>query len=173
MMSDFPITDATYIADRLDTQYEWFERKASWNQSRYKWLRMSEIAAAALIPVLSSVPADRLLPGAQWLVPALGILIALIAGVMGLFKFNENWIQYRTTAELLKHEKFLYTTQCNHYAGEDRFSVLVQRVEKILMKENATWTQAASTPAGTDSKTSAPAQDGGNAAPRLASSAAK
>jgi hypothetical protein len=163
MMSDFPITDTTYIADRLDNQCDWFERKASWNQSRYKWLRMAEIAAAALIPVLSSVPADRLPPLAQWLVPALGILIALIAGIMGLFKFNENWVQYRTTAELLKHEKFLYTTRCSPYAGEDRFSVLVQRVEKILMKENATWTQAASM-TGTDSKTSAPAQDGNTAA---------
>lgn len=165
IMSDFPITDTSYIADRLDDQYNWFERKAAWNQSRYKWLRMAEIGAAALIPVLSAVVSAQSPAWAHWLVPGLGISIALIAGAMSVFKFHENWIQYRTTAEQIKHEKFLYTTQCGPYAEADRFAVLVQRVETILMKENASWSQAASTPAGTVSKTAAPVAQDDTSAP--------
>ena len=40
----------------------------------------------------------------------IGVSIALIAGIMNLYKFHENWVSYRTTAEILKHEKYLFLT---------------------------------------------------------------
>jgi len=134
------MNDQQYISDRLDDQCHWLEGKAAWNQSCYKWLRMIEIAAAALIPALASLGVPG--PLSQPIVAVLGIAVALVAGTMGLFKFQENWVQYRSTAEQLKHEKFMYATQCGPYAGEDRFGLLVERVEKLLMKENAAWADA-------------------------------
>jgi hypothetical protein len=141
------MNDQQYIAERLDDQCHWLEGKAAWNQTCYKRLRLIEIAAAAFIPALASLKVPD--PLTQPIVAVLGIAVALVAGAMGLFKFQENWVQYRSTAEQLKHEKFMYATQCGPYAGEDRFALLVERVEKLLMKENTAWAEAMSSrPAG-------------------------
>jgi hypothetical protein len=100
---------------------------------------MIEIVAAALIPALIAFGMKDPYSGA--VSAALGILIAISAGAMGLFKFHENWVQYRGTAEQLKHEHFMYETQTGPYAGADRYGALVERVESILMKENAAWSK--------------------------------
>ncbi len=132
-----PIADQTYITQRLEDQRSWYDSKASWNQNWYKRLRLTEIAAAALIPALATLGLDT--DTALKASAVLGILIALVAGAMGLFKFQENWIQYRSTAEQLRHEHFLYLTEAGPYQSEDRYRVLVERVETLLMKENAAW----------------------------------
>jgi Protein of unknown function (DUF4231) len=137
------LTDADYIAQRLDNQMEWFERKCAYNQKAYKRLRMVELLAAALIPLLSGIDSTRL-PHGTLIIGVLGMLIALIAGAMSLFKFHENWLQYRVTGEALKHERFMYLCRTGPYGADNRYPLLVERVEKILMKENAAWAQTAS-----------------------------
>jgi Protein of unknown function (DUF4231) len=133
------MTDQEYLAQRLQDQLDWFERKAAWNQRWHKRLRMTEIVAAALIPSLVAfgMEGDR----AQAVSAALGILIAISAGAMGLFKFHENWVQYRTTAEQLKHERFLYETASGPYRDSDRYAVLVEQVEGLLMKDVSAWSR--------------------------------
>ncbi|MFM2068635.1 MAG: hypothetical protein RLZZ584_3544 [Pseudomonadota bacterium] len=140
-MTTTPLTDADYIAQRLDDQMTWYEKKSASNQQAYKRLRMVELVAAALIPLISGMGTQ--VPQASVIVGLLGVLIALAAGAMSLFKYHENWLQYRTTAEQLKHERFMYLSQTGPYAGSDRYATLVERVEKALMKELAAWTQAA------------------------------
>ena len=38
----------------------------------------------------------------------LGGIIAVVIGISQLEKYQENWILYRTTTELLKKEKYFY-----------------------------------------------------------------
>jgi hypothetical protein len=99
---------------------------------RCKRLRLTEIVCAALIPFLSAsgekIPCGALLTG------GLGIVIAISAAASALYSFHENWIQFRSSAEQLEHEKFLYLTNTEPF--------LVQRVEGILSKENSSWAQA-------------------------------
>lgn len=82
-------------------------------------------------------------PCGAWVIGTLGVLIALAAAAGSLFKFHENWIQYRTTAEQLKHEKFLFLTGIRPYDDEERFASLVQRIESLISKENSAWAQVA------------------------------
>ena len=44
-------------------------------------------------------------PEMSIIVPLMGASIAVISGVSGIYKFQDNWTAYRTTAESLKHEK--------------------------------------------------------------------
>ena len=37
---------------------------------------------------------------------------------MGLYKFEENWYQYRKTAESLKGEKYLFMFDVAEYSGK-------------------------------------------------------
>jgi hypothetical protein len=133
------MTDQEYLTQRLKDQLDWLEHKSAWNQRWYKRLRLIEIVAAALIPSLVAFGLSGPLFNA--VSAGLGIVIAISAGAMGLFKFHENWVQYRTTAEQLKHERFVYETAAGPYVGEDRFGVLVERVESLLLKDVSAWSR--------------------------------
>ena len=102
-------------------------------------MRLAEILCAALIPFLAA-SGDKI-PYGSLFTGVLGIAIAVSTAASSLFKFHENWIEYRTTAEQLKHEKFLYLTSIKPYDDSEKFSVLVQRVEGLISKENSSWAQ--------------------------------
>jgi hypothetical protein len=128
-----------YLQERLDDQINWYDRKSGWNQRLHKRLRLLEVVAAASIPFLTGFIADFAFM--THVVAVVGVAIAVISGAFALFKFQENWIEYRTTAETLKHQKYLFLTQTGPYAGEDAFHTLVETVEGLISQENSKWTQ--------------------------------
>ena len=128
----------TYLKERVEDQIAWYDRWSAFNKRWFISLRAVEIAAAATVPFLSGFTANR------WIgvtVGIIGIIITLCAGVTHLCQFQERWIEYRTTAEALKKEKFLFVTKTEPYDGEDAFPILVQRMENLVSKENVTWAQ--------------------------------
>lgn len=133
------MSDVDYLKDRLEHQIDWYDKKSQFNQKLFKLLRIIEILAAALIPFLTGM-AEHICYS-QWLIGGLGILIALSAGVMSLYRLQENWIKYRTTAEQLKHEKWLYITHTAPYNSDDKLALLVQRTEALISSENSAWAQ--------------------------------
>jgi Protein of unknown function (DUF4231) len=134
------ISPEEYIEQRLNDQISWYDRKSSTNQLWFKRLRFAEIVAAATIPFLSGFAGDSL--PIKIAIGALGVLVAVIASVLGLLHLQEHWIEYRATAESLRREKFLFLTQTDPYDKDDAFHLLVQRVEALLSKENTEWTQS-------------------------------
>ena len=136
------ISPDEYIEQRLSDQISWYDRKSSTSQRWFKWLRFTEIVAAATIPFLSGFAGDSF--PIKIAIGALGVLVAVIAALLGLLHLQEHWIKYRTTAEALKTEKFLFLTQTNPYDKEDAFHLLVQRVESLLSTEHTEWIQAMS-----------------------------
>ena len=128
--------EAKYIKDRLDSQLDWYDKKSGWNQSWHKKLRILEVLAASSIPFLTGYITDTT-PDMKVVVGGLGVLIAVSSGVIALFKFQEHWLQYRTTAESLKHHKFLYLTKTAPYTDENSFNLLVESVEGLISKENS------------------------------------
>jgi hypothetical protein len=128
-----------YIKDRVDGQIEWYDRKSGTNQRWFRWLRIVEIIAAASIPLLAGY-ADSIAE-LKVVIGILGLLVAVIAGVLGLYQFQENWTGYRTTCEALKQERYLFLTKTQPYDQGDSFSLFVQRVENLLSKEHANWAQ--------------------------------
>jgi len=131
--------DKEYIEQRLDNQIAWYSKNSQKNQQWHKRLQILQIFSAASIPFLPSVIGDT--PALNITVGALGVLIAVTTGISALYKFDEKWTKYRTTAETLKHEKFLYLTRAAPYEGADAFSLLVQRVENLISQENRDWSQ--------------------------------
>ena len=68
------------------------------------------------------------------------MVVAVLAGVIGLYRFQENWAEYRTMAEALKREKFLYLAKADPYGGDKAFELLVAQVEGLLKSETGNWT---------------------------------
>ena len=131
-----------YIKERVDDQIAWYSSKSSQSQKRYKRWRLVEIIAAALIPFLTSY-VDHPNVGSTFkiIVGSLGMLVAIISGLLALYKFQENWVEYRSTCELLKSEKYLFETQAPPYDTPDAFPGFVQKIEALITSENQKWTQ--------------------------------
>lgn len=149
LRSSSQISETEYLSSRLDDQINWYSTKSTYCQRRHKVLRILEVISAALIPFLSALGTN--IPYNSWIVGSLGALIAICAASSGIFKFHENWIQYRATSEQLKHEKYLFLARAAPYADSDAFHVLVHRVEGLISKENSTWTQTIKSPQGASS----------------------
>lgn len=130
-----------YVTERLDDQIGWYDRKSTRNKRCFYWFRAAEIIAATLVPFLTGyVSQDS--PAVLTIIGALGVLIAVDAALTSLLQFQENWIEYRTTAESLKKEKYMFMTKVEPYDDEDdAFPTLVQRVETLISKENTNWAQ--------------------------------
>jgi hypothetical protein len=133
------MNDEEYITSRVDEQIDWYDKKSQSAQCWFKWLRSSEIVAAAAIPLIAGFATDPF--PVMLTVGILGASIAVISAAISLNQFQENWTEYRTTCESLKHEKFLYLTNAEPYHEEEPYRLFVQRVESLICKENSAWSQ--------------------------------
>jgi Protein of unknown function (DUF4231) len=133
-----PADDPTW--DRLEHQLSWYSRKSAENQRHYKWLKLLEIAIAAALPVVAGLHSPVLVTG------TLAALIVVLEGAQHLYQFHEHWITYRSTAEALKHERYLYLAAAGLYAGNDRHRQLAERLEGLLSQENVKWASSQSDP---------------------------
>ena len=129
-----------YITQRLDDQIGWYDLKSLSSQRWYKWLRMAQFVAAALIPFLAGY-LDPEVPEIGFGVGLLGVAIAIITATLDLYRFQAHWIEYRTTCEALRKEKHLFLTASEPYTSDPAatFRLLVQRAEMLISKENSTW----------------------------------
>lgn len=134
------MNEEEYFEKRLEDQIHWYDKKSMFNQGWYKRLRVMEIAAAAAIPLLAGFIKDNSDPF-KIVIGLLGLIIVVLTGVITFYKFQENWIEYRTTSETLKHEKFLFLTASEPYNVKEPFQLLVQRVENVISKENTKWVE--------------------------------
>ena len=127
------MADADVTLARLDDQINWYDGKSMRSQKVYKWLKMVEISAAVLIPLFSGFRIS-------WVAGILGALVALIEGILHLNQYHENWINYRSTCESLRHEKYLYLATAGPYAAPgDAHRLLAERIESLVSQEHAKW----------------------------------
>lgn len=133
------MTEEEYIKKRLDHQIKWYSDKSATNKQLYLFCKIFEIVTAAIIPFLSGYT-DKC-PYIKFAIGVLGVIIAILAGVLLVFKFQEKWTQYRTTSETLKHEKYFFETRTGPFQVENSLHNLVERVEYLISKENSNWSQ--------------------------------
>ena len=127
-----------YIKERLEDQIAWYDRTSVKNQKWFKRLQVAAILASATIPFLSGYITETTIL-LKLSVGFLGLAVAAITAILGLYKFQENWLEFRTTCESLKHEKYLFLTKSEPYDQEESFRLLVDRVESLISKENTAW----------------------------------
>lgn len=120
--------------ERLEQQIEWYDKRSMSNQRAFKWLKIAEIVAGALVPLSAGLALGPLVTG------GLGVLIVVFEGLQQVNQYHHNWIIYRSTCESLKHEKYLYLAKAGPYAGAtDRYALLAERIESLISQEHAKW----------------------------------
>ena len=126
------MTEADPTLERLEDQINWYDRKSNYSQQVYKWLKIIEIVAAALVPLSAGLHMPAALTG------SLGVLIAVLEGLLQLNQYHHNWIAYRSTCETLKHEKYLYLANAGPYSTATAAHVLLaERIESLVSQERS------------------------------------
>ena len=126
-----------YKIARLEEQIKWHSRKARENKKRFRMYEIIVIFAGAIIPIVNIIEVE---PVTRIISSILGGLVAIVTGITQLEKYQENWIMYRTTSELLKKEKYYYENQVGEYSESDelkRKKILVERIESIVSSETS------------------------------------
>lgn len=124
---------------RLEEQIDWYDKKSAFNQRWFKRIKIVELIAGALIPLLAGL--STLVPYPALITGSLGALIVVLESVMGLYQFQSNWILYRSSCEGLRHEKYLWLAKAGHYAdAKDPNRLLAERIESLISTEHAKWT---------------------------------
>ncbi|MEM9916696.1 MAG: DUF4231 domain-containing protein [Bacteroidota bacterium] len=135
-----PMDEPTYMKERVDNQMNWYDKKSITNQHTFKRYRTIVLILSILIPLMAGFVNQ--LVWLKYVIGAAGAMVAILEGLITQNKYQENWIQYRITAEALKREKYLYQTQVGTYSqSADAFKEFVLQVEKITSGENAGWSQ--------------------------------
>ncbi|MEW6238379.1 MAG: DUF4231 domain-containing protein [Candidatus Omnitrophota bacterium] len=125
-----------YLKERYEDQIRWYSNRSSQNKRYYQWFQWGAIVISTSVPVLVISMPDKY----KWFTAILSIILAIATSALKTFKFQENWINYRTISETLKKEKYFYDAEISEYAtAEDKEQLLVERVETLISRENTLW----------------------------------
>ena len=124
-----------YLKERYEPEVSWYDNRAARNKRYYQWFQWAVIIISASVP-----PLVALMPAWKRTTVTLSIILAIATTALKTFKFQENWISYRTIAETLKKEKHYYDAGAIEYAtAEDKKQLFVERVEALISRENTLW----------------------------------
>ncbi len=125
-----------YLKERYEDQINWYDKKSIWNQKLYRYFQWSVIILAAITPVLVAIDCEA----TRWPAVIIAALVAIGTSILKTFKYQENWINYRTTCETLRKEIHFYRAGLGDYRdSEDREALFVERVESLISRENTMW----------------------------------
>lgn len=128
-----------YLEDRYYPQIEWYDKKSIRNQKIYRILQWGVIILAAVTPVLVTIGGTW----ERWSAVVISCLVAIGTASLKTFKYQENWINYRTTCETMTKEIHYYNAGIDDYKDtDDAMGVFVKRVEALISRENTVWLTA-------------------------------
>lgn len=125
-----------YLKERYEGQINWYDTKSAKNKTFYMFFQWGVIVLSSIVPVMVvCVPTN-----AKWVTAVTAMILAIGTAALKTFKFQENWINYRTIAETLKKEKYFYQANLDDYKGAlDKDSLFIERVESLISREHSLW----------------------------------
>lgn len=128
-----------YLKERVDYQITWYNKNSSNNKFYHMTTKVVLTVSAAIIPALTAyMDKDNII--IKIAIGVLSVLMAILANVNGIFRFKENWIQYRNICELLQCEKQLFLAEAGKYKNnKEKDSLFVESIEGLLKNENSQW----------------------------------
>ena len=128
-----------YVENRYKDQMSYYNKAAGENQKKYKRFQWVLIIFSGLTPILAAF--DGKWVSLQVPVVLISAIVAILTAGLKTFQYQEMWVNYRATNELLKPEIYYYNFSVGPYAEEstDRETLFVSRVETIPDKEHINW----------------------------------
>jgi hypothetical protein len=129
-----------YIKVRYQTEIEWYDKKAIANQFRNSCFQIILIICSSITPVLIALSFSLRNELAIWISIVFAVITAISGSVLKIFKFYDNWMNYRTICETLRKEIHLYNAALDEYReSPDKEALFVERVEALISREHTLW----------------------------------
>ena len=147
------LTPEEYVAERLNPEIDYYNKNAGKAKQRYLQMRAITVIGGALVPVLVNVN----LPYINILTTAISLVVVLFVSLETVYRYREQWTNYRSAEQNLRNEYFLFTSKSGGYAELDEpvaFTLFVNRIEEAIDAESASTLRVMTTI--TESKSVAP-----------------
>jgi hypothetical protein len=126
----------SYLTERVDGQIAYYEQAAGRAKRMHRLLQSGIIVLSVMVPVVVNRPVGWAGPF-QVAVLAVALLLPIMTGLANFRKYGEAWLSYRTAAEMLQNEKYLFLTGSGRYHNNpNAFQDLVETVESLLSAEH-------------------------------------
>jgi len=121
----------TYLLQRWQTQRDYYSKQSARNKRWHQGLQLFIAVGAIAVPIILNIPEiPKQIPT---------ILSGLVAGAAALenvYRFGDNWRNFRQTLEALKRERALFDASAGPYRdSENAFTLFVERVESLTSEE--------------------------------------
>jgi len=129
-----------YLTKRIDDQIDWYDHKAIDLQRMNVRLQTLILTLSLLLPIILSIPKNLGGIDISSTINAgttiMSIVLAIFIAFQSYRNYREKWIEYRTTAESLKNEKYMYLTKSGKYRDSEHASeALLETIEKGLIQQ--------------------------------------
>jgi hypothetical protein len=129
-----------FYEDFYEPQFQWYDDKAVSNKRYHRLIKIAQITLASFLPVAVSlfpVTSNEFWKNAI-IVAAVALII--LEALESYLNYQKKWMNYRTTAEGLRREEYMFKTKTGEYEGvDDPEKVFVERVMALTSQENRYW----------------------------------
>ena len=140
------------IKNRIEYLLNWYSRKATRCKYKYYIFAAVGIIGPALVTLISNCTYLK----NTCAVPVISTFSSICAGILVLTRWQESWIRYRRTVELIKSEIGKYLIDITEITGGkklQRDKEFVNKIEDIVINENSEWTSIRSKDLGNKGNT--------------------
>ncbi|MEV7563928.1 DUF4231 domain-containing protein [Streptomyces tanashiensis] len=130
------MTPQRYMETRLAQYQDWYDGKATRMKAMHLRMRTVSVVGGSLVPVFVNLD----LGFARVTATVLSVVVVAAVSLESVYRYREQWKNYRSTEQLLGHERVYFEAKVGPYRDLGRreaFSVLVARVEKAIANENS------------------------------------
>ena len=133
-----------YLENRYKGQLKHYSDASRKNKKRYnnfQWILIILSTLTTILAALPPLPTKEPTFDFRYVVVVTAGLVAILTAGLKTFKYEELWVNHRSTAEQLKPEIYYYQFNVGDYGqpGVDKETLFVLRVEQILTKEHESW----------------------------------
>lgn len=135
--------DNKIVQERIKYLLIWYSHKATINKYLYFAFVAISIIAPALITLINSCVKDSFLGmNKTCLISLISTIATIFAGILAITRWQEGWLRYRKTAELIKSKVSIYLIKRKNSENDDNKKIdneFISEIEDIVQKENAEW----------------------------------
>jgi Protein of unknown function (DUF4231) len=135
--------------DYCTEQINWYYKTGKGARRWYNWVSFVTLVLSGLTPIVILVDFSKILPvgpvDLSKLIPAIfAAIVAILTSLMVHFNWRDAWVNFITTAEILKSELLKFETRATdrynpQLSCDQALANFVSRVDEIISEERATW----------------------------------
>jgi hypothetical protein len=129
-----------YIQKRIDEQCDYYDRAAGRAKKNHFRMRTIAVGGAAIVPIVTSLPFDTLTQYRTAPATIVSLIVTVVIALESIYKYGEQWKNFRSTYEFLKSEKFHFLAgegQFRKMNPDEAYILLVERCESRIVSENS------------------------------------